>query len=296
MCTYYNRTCIMQGDALFDNLLTKQTYSPADINYVIGHFITGKKPPFILFYAISREFAITELHKRPWTSHSPFADPFKHLAQAEIAPEGKLTYLKSVKFNLFQQAKGLTDYWIRSCKLCSLDDPQFIQFIAQMLYSDALQSDKDGRIEFLEFLSNFHYEAYTLNQILQYIWEEERQLDSDQFLSTQLSDQKLIKIKQILIDCKGANYNKDKHYLEPTSDENWLYIFGRRFLSKPSPLKWLGSNQELMSTMQLICGKGKTIKPIIRNFFNKTDLPPADNRRLPQPLADKIRQVIESSK
>ena len=38
----------MQGDALFDNLLTKQTYSPADINYVIGHFITGKKPPFIL--------------------------------------------------------------------------------------------------------------------------------------------------------------------------------------------------------------------------------------------------------
>lgn len=32
----------MQGDALFDNLLTKQTYSPADINYVIGHFITGK--------------------------------------------------------------------------------------------------------------------------------------------------------------------------------------------------------------------------------------------------------------
>ena len=36
----------MQGDALFDNLLTKQTYSPADINYVIGHFITGKKPPF----------------------------------------------------------------------------------------------------------------------------------------------------------------------------------------------------------------------------------------------------------
>ena len=157
----------MQGDALFDNLLTKQTYSPADINYVIGHFITGKKPPFILFYAISREFAITELHKRPWTSHSPFADPFKHLAQAEIAPEGKLTYLKSVKFNLFQQAKGLTDYWIRSCKLCSLDDPQFIQFIAQMLYSDALQSDKDGRIEFLEFLSNFHYEAYTINQILQ---------------------------------------------------------------------------------------------------------------------------------
>lgn len=39
----------MQGDALFDNLLTKQTYSPADINYVIGHFITGKKPPLYFF-------------------------------------------------------------------------------------------------------------------------------------------------------------------------------------------------------------------------------------------------------
>ena len=286
----------MQGDALFDNLLTKQTYSPADINYVIGHFITGKKPPFILLYAISREFAITELHKLIWTSHSPFANPFKQLDQASSAPQGKLAYLESIKFNLFQQAKGLTDYWIRSFKLCSLDDPQFIQFIAKTLYLDALQSDEDGRTEFLEFLCSFHYEAYTINQILQYIWKEERQLDSDQFLSTQLSDQKLIKIKQILIDCKGANYNKDKHYLEPTSDENWLYILGRSSLDEPSPLKWLGSNQELMSTMQLICGKGKTIKPIIRKFFNKTDLPPADNRRLPQPLADKIKQVIESSK
>ena len=83
----------MQGDALFDNLLTKQTYSPADINYVIGHFITGKKPPFILLYAISREFAITELHKLIWTSHSPFANPFKQLDQASSAPQGKLAYL-----------------------------------------------------------------------------------------------------------------------------------------------------------------------------------------------------------
>lgn len=113
------------------------------------------------------------------------------------------------------------------------------------------------------------------------------------FFETKLSDEKLLAIRDILIDCKGGKFGKDRKYLASTNDNDWLCIFGRRKVEKLICLEWLQEPLYLISTFQKICGIGTTLKPLLKEHFGLSNLPQADISALHTPLKTKLEEIID---
>ena len=104
-------------------------------------------------------------------------------------------------------------------------------------------------------------------------------------LSSNLSDNQLKKIKSILID---------NNFMTSTSDENFLYWFGRDYPDEPIPLKWNAGKTTLANIMQMICDD-KDRKPGIRVAFHdsKFDTSPKGDDKNTLIIKDSIIKITK---
>lgn len=280
------------GDEVFDRFNDDSLIiSDSDGEFVLAQFLGERKTvPFELLYKLAQQMAI-EASGDLIGKKTTFGDPEQYYDNALYAGEGKLQSLQNTLGKLVGELTEIGLIWHRRFKLCQLDDAKFIFILNRDAYQKILPEAKQIREEFFNKLVFFHLQALTINKIREYIWQEERQKSKLQFFSTKLSEKKLLAIKKVLVDCKGGQYGDDANYLEPISDDDWLYIFGRRGISNTEYPRWLSSCQNLSSTMQMICGKGKAIRPLIKVYFN-LDVPRADIRVLPAILKGALEAII----
>ena len=79
------------------------------------------------------------------------------------------------------------------------------------------------------------------------------------FFSTDLEEDQLIKIKELLVK---------REYLKECSNDNFLYYFGNHLKHKEEPLKWNKRNQSLANIMHMICNNKCERRPAIRYAFD----------------------------
>lgn len=101
-----------------------------------------------------------------------------------------------------------------------------------------------------------------------------------------LSDDCLIKIMQYLVN---------KHKLDNTNSDIWLFWFNRKYIKVPEPLRWKGSLSMLSNVIQHVCGESvsNTIKTV---FSTKEYIKPTKNKYEHSKMHKEIEQIITISK
>lgn len=286
--------CPNMGCDCYRKILYKEDYTAEDILYVIkGLESKDVVVPFACVYNAAILMSKRKRDKRYYDDTNEYADVNQYLYLAQQAPEGELAYLKAKRFYLIGKLATIGKIWGRSYGFCDVVDHSLVEKLTKVYQTIIL--DQDSLMNFFYSLIDFHIECNAIQELDKRIAELEscqQKAVKYMYFETTLSDRKLIAIRDVLVDCKGGSYGKDKRYLSPISDDDWLYLFGRKASINVTPPKWLGSDQIIMNVMQLICGTGSILKPIVKKQFQIENPPKADRKSTPTALREKLESII----
>lgn len=145
--------------------------------------------------------------------------------------------------------------------LACQNESEFIYFIYEAYFKDqtVLQTKQYEIFKSInhlihELLAQLSVCNSIINQML-----EIRNNPKAKFFNSDLADNQLIKIKELLVK---------RDYLEECSNDNFLYYFGYHLKYKAESLKWKKGNQSLANIMHMICNAKCERRPAIRYAFN----------------------------
>lgn len=286
--------CPKMGSEEYHKMVYNKDYTAEEMMYVIqGLESENIVVPFACVYNVAILSAKRKREKQFYDNSNEYADVNQYFSLAKQSPKGELEYLRDKRFELVGKLSHIGKLWLRRYELCDYVDDGFVNELTKVYQSLIL--NKENVMAFFNSLIDFHTECNAIEKLDKKIAElKSSQQKEGKFLyfKTILSDKQLIAIRNVLVDCKGGNYGNDKNYLAPISDDDWLYIFGRKALVNANPPRWLSSNQFLMNVMQFICGEGSVLKPIVKKHFEIENPPKADKRVTPVALQNKLDSII----